>query len=161
MDNPTVGHSGNGDDVYRYTECGLDNVIIKGVAFVTDDQGEQVLHIPAINCLHKTIALGIVVSQRRMSGNELRFLRTELGLTQDELGQFVQRDVRTVARWEGDETPIQKAPEVCVRALAVRGLQLDITLRGIVEVMSKRRRGSADEKILIDGSKKNDYTLVA
>ncbi|KAI94998.1 transcriptional regulator [Rhodomicrobium udaipurense JA643] len=59
---------------YRYTECGLDNVIIQGVEFVTDDNGEEVVSIPNVNGLHKAIAEGILLRQAGMSGKELRFI---------------------------------------------------------------------------------------
>lgn len=66
---------------YRYADSGLDNVIVEGVNFVADDSGEECVMIPNINGLHRTIAHGIVVRRGSMSGRELRFIRTEMGMT--------------------------------------------------------------------------------
>ena len=64
---------------YRYTESGLDNVMIEGVNFLIEDAGEASISIPNINGLHKAIAGGIVRRPSGMTGRELRFLRTEIG----------------------------------------------------------------------------------
>lgn len=66
---------------YRYADSGLDNVIVEGVNFVADNSGEECVMIPNINGLHRTIAHGIVVRRGSMSGRELRFIRTEMGMT--------------------------------------------------------------------------------
>ena len=66
---------------YKYTECGLENVTIAGVSFVTDDAGEAVIRIPNVNGLHRAIALGIVTRKVMMNGREMRFLRSEMGMT--------------------------------------------------------------------------------
>ena len=109
---------------YRYTECGLDNVFIEGIEAGVDDDGDEVLYIPAVNALHKTIARGIVESESGVTGQELRFLRTMMGLTQAELARHVHHDAQSVARWEKNRTPIQPASEIVIRLLAVEKLNL-------------------------------------
>ena len=85
---------------YRYTECGLDNVIIDGLDPIVDDDGDIVHSIPRIAGLHRVIARVIVDHAKGISGKELRFLRTELGMTQAELAKMVHREHLTVGRWE-------------------------------------------------------------
>ena len=161
MENSKVNHIESNDKTYRYTECGLDNVIIKGVKFAIDVQGEQVLSIPAINCLHKTIALGIVSRDKSMSGKELRFLRTELGLTQAQLGRVLHHDSQTVARWEKDQMSIKKTAEILIRIFAIEKLQLDVALCSIEEMSSRCLHRDGDTKIIIDGSNRTAYRLIA
>jgi hypothetical protein len=67
---------------YRYTDCGLDHVCITDALFLG---GADAVHIPNVNGLHRAIALGIVTRGSMMDGREMRFLRTELGMTQAEL----------------------------------------------------------------------------
>ncbi|MEQ9023004.1 MAG: transcriptional regulator, partial [Pseudomonadales bacterium] len=69
---------------YQYKACGLDNVLIRGFEPVIDDDGHKVFRVPNINLLHKAIAAAIVEQPVGMTGSELRFLRTEMGLTQSE-----------------------------------------------------------------------------
>ena len=118
--------------MYRYTESGLDNVFIEGMEPCTDDHGEKVFHIPNPNDLHKVIAVGIVEHPKGISGKELRFLRTEMGMTQGELAKLVHRDEQTVARWEKGKTVIDGAAEAIVRTLAVQRLQLELKERPLI-----------------------------
>jgi DNA-binding transcriptional regulator YiaG len=111
-------------DAYHYTESGLDNVIIEGLAVSVADDGEEVYHIPRVNLLHRAITAGIVLHKAAIAPKELRFLRTELGMTQAELARIVHVDTQTVGRWERGETPIAPTAEVVVRRLAVERLGL-------------------------------------
>ena len=145
---------------YRYTECGLDNVFIEGIEVRVDDDGEEVLYIPAVNELHRTIARGIVRSDRGIAGQELRFPRTMMGLTQAELGKHVHHDAQSVARWEKNRTPIQPASETVIRMLAVEKLKLGE--RGSVEQIAARCvPGKSRADIVIDGSGPPGYRLAA
>ncbi len=111
---------------YHYVECGLDNVIVEGVEITCDADGEEVVCIPAIGALHKAISEGILRREGAMSGKELRFLRTEMGMTQAELGQLLHRDAQTIARWEKEEIPIDGNADTVVRRLAAEKLDIDL-----------------------------------
>jgi DNA-binding transcriptional regulator YiaG len=128
---------------YHYTECGLDNVRIHNMDFVTDDSGESVITIPAINQLHWLIAQAIVSHPKGMSGGELRFLRTEMGFTQAELAECVHHDKQSVGRWERGEFAIDRSAETIVRRLAVEKLALSVST-GIDELA---RRSEPDDVI--------------
>jgi DNA-binding transcriptional regulator YiaG len=147
-------------DAYRYTECGLDNVLIEGLPVHVDDDGDEVYHIPNVELLHRAIAAGVVLHEAAFSPKELRFLRTELGLTQAELARVVHVDTQTVGRWERGETAVQPAAEVVVRKLAIERLGLDAPLS--IEELSARVTPSArPEPIRIDGSDPERYRLAA
>src|SRR5579872_2541982 len=121
--------------IYRYTESGLDNVFIEGLEPCTDDHGEKVYRIQNPNDLHKVIATGIVSHPKGISGKELRFLRTEMGMTQAELAKLAHCDAQTVARWEKGQGPIDSAAEALVRMLAIQRLGLE-TDNSTIDVLS-------------------------
>ena len=50
-------------DGYHYTESGLDNVVVYGVAPCLDDDGDEVVTIPNIGDLHRTISKAIFPKQ--------------------------------------------------------------------------------------------------
>ncbi|WP_416878666.1 helix-turn-helix domain-containing protein [Litorimonas sp.] len=108
---------------YKYTECGLDNVILKDMPYQEDDDGNIIFRIPAVNLLHAVIAFGIVMSESGMLPDELKFIRTELGLTQSELGERVQKDGQTVGRWERGDNPIDQTAEVVIRMMIIEHLE--------------------------------------
>lgn len=110
--------------IHHYTECGLTNVYIEGLEIVVDDDGDEIITVPAINALHLVIAHGIISHQHGMSGEELRFLRTEMGYTQAELGALVHHDKQSVGRWERGEFDFDSSAEAIIRRLAVEKLGL-------------------------------------
>lgn len=109
-----------GARTYHYDECGLDNVLLEGLPVCTDDLGDEVVTIDNINDLHRVIVRGVASQPTGLQPKELRFVRTELGLTQAELAAVVGKDAQTVGRWERGETPIEPAAETVVRVLALQ-----------------------------------------
>ena len=147
-------------NAYRYTESGLDTVIIEGVDLLADDAGDECVTIPNINGLHRAIALGIVTKRSGLTGPELRFLRTEMGLTQSELAALVHREPLAVSRWERNEVIIDSNAETVIRLEAIEALDLprDASVRDIAGWCVP----SADTPpIRIDGSDPTNYRLAA
>ena len=144
---------------YHYTESGLDNVFIEGVLQGPDHTDEDSITIPAIGLLHKVIAEGIVTHPAKMTGQELRFLRSEMGLTQAQLGQVLKVVLLTVSRWERNAPPIQDGAEMLVRLLAVEALGLDVEL-GVKAVSEKVTEAAQVQQIRIDGSERGRYRLL-
>jgi len=145
---------------YRYTECGLDNVVIDGVEVQLDDHGEDTYSIRNILGLHKVIAHAIISRAQNMTGAELRFLRSEMGFTQEQLAKLLSCDRVTISRWERGETTIDAASEMVVKLLAAEKLEVD---RGMsVEQMARRADWAAEvTEIRIDGSNPANYRLAA
>ena len=111
---------------HHYTECGLQNVFIEGLEIVVDDEGDEIITIPAVNELHHVIALGIVSHEQGITGDELRFLRSEMGYTQAELADLVHHDKQSVGRWERSEYDIDSSAETIIRRLAIEKLSLEV-----------------------------------
>jgi DNA-binding transcriptional regulator YiaG len=142
---------------YKYTECGLDNVSVEGINVLVDDGNEQNITIPNINGLHRCIAYGIVSKKSGMTGMELRFLRTEMGMTQADLAKVVNCAPLTISRWErGDE--IDTNAQVLIRVSAAEKLHLP--KRATVEEMSGWSIKPAETPpLVIDGSDPSNYRL--
>ncbi len=145
---------------YRYTDSGLDNVIIEGVNFLADDAGEECLSIPNINALHKTIAHGIVMRRGSMSGRELRFIRTEMGMTQAQLAEMLHREPLAVSRWERGECPLDANAEAVVRLYAIQALKLPDS-PDVREIAGWCVPSAETPPIVIDGSDPSNYKLAA
>ena len=106
-------------ELYHYTECGLDNVWLEG-GFERQDFGGygSAVAVHDENGLWKVIGRGIVRQDRRMMGQELRFLRTQMGWTQTELGKRLgYGDGQIVAKWEkACRSPVPVIADTFVRA---------------------------------------------
>lgn len=146
--------------IYRYSECGLNHVFIEGLTVVVDDAGEKVHSIPNLPSLHRAIAKSIIMQKSGLSGKELRFLRTEMGLSQAEMAEVFHVTRATVNRWERDKGEIDSNAQVVIRLLAAE--RLGITLEVSVGEMAKRSVSSADTSpIRIDGRDPSNYRLIA
>ncbi len=144
---------------YHYTECGLDNVFIEGAVEFGDDAGEESVTIPAIGQLHMVIAEGIVTHPAKMTGQELRFLRTEMGLTQAQLAEILRVTLLTVSRWERNETSVNDIAEMLLRLHSAKKLRLDVDL-DVESVSEKVKAADWIQEIRIDGSEPGHYHLL-
>ena len=101
---------------YHYTGCGLDYVYLaNGFRRQKTPYGSGV-SITDADGLHKAIARHIVSSPPRLRGQEIRFLRSMLDVSQAGLGDILGVSRATVARWEGNaETPIPSGTDRALR----------------------------------------------
>lgn len=144
---------------YRYIECGLDNVILEGFPVGIDDAGEDIITVPNINVLHQVILHSVASKPSGLQGKELRFVRSELGLTQAQLAEIVRKDAQTVGRWERGDTSIDETSELIVRIRALQHLGEELPL---VEELSKLTiRSSVEPPIMIDARTPGEYKLAA
>ncbi len=144
---------------YHYTECGLPEVWVEGL-HMRDDEGEETVVIPNIKGLHKFIVHEIVMSDGALTGPELRFLRTEMGLTQTQLGELVHRERLTISRWESGKSTLDGATEAFIRILASSELKLDKV--DPVKISGKcKLTPAAKSPLHIDGTDPKHYRLVA
>jgi DNA-binding transcriptional regulator YiaG len=145
---------------YHYRACGLDNVILEGLAVGEDDAGETIVTIPAIGRLHKVIATMVITKTHALTGKELRFLRTELGLTQTELANVLRREALTISRWERGENPIEATADALIRLLANESLALGLALK-VADVTQWTLPNPISPSFRIDGSDPGHYRPVA
>ncbi len=102
--------------MYHYTLCGLDNVFLENGYVVEDTEDGPCLSVEDMDGLHRVIATDIAAKRGRLSGKELRFLRSMLRLSQQKLGDHTGNQRGTVTRWEnGDAIPL--SVEMLVRGL--------------------------------------------
>jgi transcriptional regulator with XRE-family HTH domain len=105
------------DKPYHLKGMGLPNVyLLNGVSIDIDPNYGKLITIEDIPGLHHAIGLHIVTKPDEMSGEELRFLRKELGLTQEALAHRLRVNVQTVANYEKGKTGMAAA-ETAVRAM--------------------------------------------
>ena len=123
-----------------------------------DDAGDDVMTIPNINQLHKLLAMALATKESGLTPKEVRFLRTELGLTQAELAKVVGRDAQTVGRWErGEVAPVEAAVETLVRVLVFQHLQGTLPP---LEELSARTLSASTPPIRVDASDPSHYRVL-
>ena len=102
---------------YHYTECGLDNIyLLNGFKFRTTSRGSSI-SIKDLDGLHKAIGLYFVTSKKDLTGQEIRFLRHEMLMSQNTLACLLGVTEQAVHRWENEKTTIPKPSESLLRLL--------------------------------------------
>ncbi|KAF2389727.1 MULTISPECIES: helix-turn-helix domain-containing protein [Pseudomonas] len=105
--------------MYHYVESGLPNVWLSNGFVVKETAYGESVAITDVKGLHDVIGKAIAGKPSVLTGAEFRFLRKELGLSQESLAEIVGLTSQAVAIWEKTD----KIPMVNDRYL--RGLYLE------------------------------------
>ena len=106
---------------YRYKECGLDNVYLLDMEFwVCDACGIKVPRLKRMPELHATIARAIAMQPCRLRGQDVRFLRKQLGYRAKEWATLLRTDASTLSRWENNQQEIGTQSDTLIRLLYFR-----------------------------------------
>jgi DNA-binding transcriptional regulator YiaG len=130
------------NDLFHYVQSGLDDVwLTSGVEVVETEYGKG-FRIHHADELHEAIARSIINGTRRLRGQEARFLRVLLNLSQEGMAKILGVDRATIIRWERTrERPLTVMQDIAVRATyAARTTGDDFVLTVIKEMQE------ADEK---------------
>jgi putative zinc finger/helix-turn-helix YgiT family protein len=97
---------------------GMRSVKVRNVpALVCPQCKEVVLDGAVLDALHEQLLLD-VLSSGHVSGEEVRFIRKALGLSQASFAKRLGVHRVSVARWETSEVPLDGPTSVAIRALA-------------------------------------------
>lgn len=88
------------DDLFNYTQCGLDNVWLRGGVTKEETGYGGGFSVEHADELHHAIAKAIINENRPLRGQEARFLRVLLNLSQEAMAKALGVDRATVIRWE-------------------------------------------------------------
>jgi DNA-binding transcriptional regulator YiaG len=131
---------------YAFTECGLKNVILQGVEIVQCPQcGDEQVIIPHLDELMRTLALALVGQPYRLQGEDVRFLRKYLKMTQVEFASYLEIDKTNLSKWENNEDKIGEQSDRLIRSISLAlgdGLKerMEEVVRSFPNIHKSRRR---------------------
>lgn len=102
---------------YHYTGCGLDNVYLLSGYRITETPYGTAVAIDDIDGLYRAVGEAIVTYPARISGDELKFLRRRLGITQNQLGALIGGDKQKIGRWERGEVAVPPEADRLLRLI--------------------------------------------
>jgi len=106
---------------YRYKESGLDNVYLLNTEVrVCGDCGSKVPRLKRMPELHATIARAIALQPCPLRGQDIRFLRKQLGYSAKEWASFLRTDSSTLSRWENNQQELGTQSDSLIRLLYFR-----------------------------------------
>lgn len=99
---------------------GLRSVIVKNLTASVCSQCEtMVMPGDVLDRLHESLLLMVLTGGHVLSGEDVRFIRKALRLSQSEFGDRLGVHRTTVTRWETGEVPIDPPVSIAIRALAL------------------------------------------
>lgn len=112
-----IGDKDHAPKPYHYKECGLSNIYLLNGFELEEHDGEQYVSIHDVNGLWKAIGFNIVTKKKVLTPKEIRFLRSQMEKTQNEIAAFLRVDDQTVARWEKGKVKLSGPADIALRAM--------------------------------------------
>jgi DNA-binding transcriptional regulator YiaG len=145
-------------DKLHYTGCGLDYIyLLNGFDLFEDEDGDVSYAIHDAAQLHEAIAYAIVTETPELRGMELRFFRSLLHLSQENMAKGLFRTRDAVAKYESkpkDRLPDQT--EALLRCLVMGHLKKDTTIGRMLKILQSVDDSQESEILL---KKTNDHWI--
>jgi DNA-binding transcriptional regulator YiaG len=123
----------------HYRASGLDHVVLVNGYETVESSGKTFIRIHSPDALHAAIGHFLATKPGRLTGQELRYLRRGIDLSQEELGNLLEYQRPQVVQWEKGDSEIPVPVELAVRAMylgerenAPLGLELANLVQGSV-----------------------------
>jgi DNA-binding transcriptional regulator YiaG len=129
---------------YPFTECGLPNVVLQGIELIrcSKCKNEDAI-IPRVNELMRVLALAVVSKPYRLRGEDVRFLRKYLRMTNDEFARLIHIDKTNLSKWENNHDRIGPQGDRLIRLMAAAlgdglGDELDEVIKSFPQIQGTR-----------------------
>ncbi len=132
--------------MYHYTESGLPNVFLHGGVIMREIDGDEAVSIHDLAGLHKVIAHDIIRKSPTLTGDEVRFLRKEMDLTQSSFARIIGVSEDTVRNWERARVAVGGPEDRLIRGFYVEHVDSNGDLRQIVEDIARLNREIAEDE---------------
>lgn len=129
-------------DTWQYKSCGLSNIYLAGGFTRHKTRYGDGVSVVNVEGLHRAIGEWIICSEASLSGEQIRFLRKEMKLTQEGLAELVKLSAQQVARWEKGEFEIPGSADILVRALYKQYIGKQPNLKKLSELLHQERTRS-------------------
>ncbi len=141
---------------YQYTECGLDNVWLRNGYRKVEREGKTVVLIEDEFGLHRAIGKR-VCQQKFINGDEFKFLRREMKMSQDRLGAVLGVSENMVYLWE-KRSAIPRQAIATVKAMYLEYIQESYQ---ITKLLNTDSSDASNERIFAEYSVTWELPLAA
>lgn len=108
------------NQLYHYKESGLDNLYLTGITVEECQKcGDISPWLPKLNKLHRIVARAIVMQPFSLTGQQIRFLRTERELKAKDFATLLSVDPVTLSRWENAQQQPSTQNDSFIRTIYV------------------------------------------
>lgn len=136
--------------MYHYTESGLSNVYLVNGFEIENIEGEEYTSIDDMDGLHLAISNVIVDSNKPLTGEEFKFLRVEMNLSQKALGVKFGVSEQTIARWEKDKCDLPRTSDAALRSLYMDSISESSNMGFFLEMLADSEAKDAANEIRLE-----------
>ena len=128
---------------YHYTECGLSYIYLADGYEVEEADGETYVGVEDVDGLHRLIAKNVTEKKSTLEGQEIRFLRIEMGMSQKHLAEILGVDTQTIARWEKNQTVIPRTSDAVLRTLYLESIDANSKVSFFLSLLAESEETTA------------------
>lgn len=139
--------------MYHYTASGLNNIFLKNGYEEKETASGKTIAIRDLDGLHRTIARGLIEKNHALTGKELRFLRTELDLSQKSLGLLFEKTDQAIAIWEKSDKPIPALADKAIRDLYMEAIG-ESPIAHLLDRLAKLDRRACEIELQLEETEK-------
>lgn len=119
--------------MFHYVACGLPNVwLANGFTETKAEDGSTFFSITDVKELHVAIGHNLCEKESTLTGDEFRFLRSELRMSRRILAELQGVSDEAIKKWESGENPIQKLADVSLRQLFLEAQKEDGKIKALL-----------------------------
>ncbi len=123
--------------MHHYVECGLSYVYLENGFHIEVIDGEEYVSVDDVDSLHEVIGRALVDKPSALDGKEARFLRVEMNLSQKRLGELLNVQDQSVARWEKNQIAMPRAADVLLRSLYLESIRQESHVGHLLQVLAE------------------------
>lgn len=133
---------------YAYKMCGLDYVFLRNGYNEHDTEYGAGVSIDNVDELHTVIGRAIVDHLPELTGKEVRFIRSEMSMSQKQLTEFLGIEEQAVHRWETGKTKkVNPQSDRLIRLIYKRFLKQDPDIVALCESLKEMQRTHNRDKL--------------
>ena len=122
---------------YHYTLCGLDNVYLENGYTIKNTPYGEGIAVHDIEGLHEAIADNLITKQRKLKGDEIRYLRKELDLSQKGLSVLLDVSENTIRGWEKNRSDISGSANTLIRMIYLEKIGKNEKVLNLIEMINQ------------------------
>lgn len=135
-------------DSLHYVACGLPNVWLENGYDILETTKGKAFKIHNMEELHDAICMALAEKDELLTGDEIRFLRTELSMSRKMLGLSLGCSPETIKKWEAGENTISKSADIVLRALSREYRNESGKVRALVDAINNLEKATSQKKEL-------------
>ncbi len=119
--------------MYHYTLCGLDNAWLENGYQIRETSYGQGVSVHDVDSLHEVIAYNVIMNSKRLTAQEIKYLRKEISLSQVGLAMALGVSENTIRGWENSRTRISATANRLIRIIYLAKIGKDTEVLKIID----------------------------